>query len=78
MGKKNTERYIRPSNRKHREDDLHQSNVTMVRKAERIPEEGNVKKVFKNIPEGRRSAEKSRKRWLKMSRRKWVLEAGEK
>ena len=43
-----------------------------------MPEERNVKKVFKNIPEGRKSAEKSRKRWLKMIRRKWVLEAGEK
>jgi len=43
-----------------------------------MPEEGNVKKVFKNIPEGRRSAEKSRKRWLKMIRRKWELEAGKK
>jgi hypothetical protein len=31
-----------------------------------MPEEGNMKKMFKNIPEGRRSAEKSRKRWLKM------------
>jgi hypothetical protein len=33
--------------------------------AERMREEKNVKKVFMNIPEGR-SAEKSRKRWLKM------------
>jgi len=43
-----------------------------------MPEEGNVKKVFKNIPEGRRAAVKSRKRWLKMIRRKRVLKAGEK
>jgi hypothetical protein len=29
-----------------------------------MPEERTVKKVFKNIPEGRRSVGKSRKRWL--------------
>jgi hypothetical protein len=31
MGKENTERYIRPSNRKHRVDKVNQSKVTMVR-----------------------------------------------
>jgi hypothetical protein len=34
--------------------------------AERMPEKRNVKKVFKKIPEGRRSTEKSRKRCFKM------------
>ena len=29
-----------------------------------MPEERNVKKVFKNFPEGKRSVGKSRKRWL--------------
>ena len=29
-----------------------------------MPEEGSVKKVFKNTPEGKRSVEKPRKRWL--------------
>lgn len=66
MGRENTERCIRPRKRKHRIDDLHQSKVTMVVHEERMPEERNVKKVFKNMPEGKRSAEKSRKRWLKM------------
>jgi hypothetical protein len=31
MGRENTEIYIRPSKRKHRVDDLHQSKVTVVR-----------------------------------------------
>jgi hypothetical protein len=31
MGRENTDRYIRPSERKHRVDDLHQSKVTKVR-----------------------------------------------
>jgi hypothetical protein len=56
MEKVNSDRCIRPSKRKYRVDDLHQSKAT-----ERTPEERNVKKVFKNIPEGRRSAVKSRK-----------------
>jgi hypothetical protein len=34
--------------------------------AERMQEEKNVKKAFKNIPERRRSAEKSRKIWFKI------------
>jgi hypothetical protein len=31
---------------------------------ERMPEERTVKKVFKNIPEGKMSVGKPRKRWL--------------
>jgi hypothetical protein len=78
MGKENTERDIWPSNRKLRVDICTNQRLRWLGHAERMQEKRNVKKVFKNIPEGRRSAEKSRKRWLKIIRRKRVLEAGEK
>ena len=47
----------------------------------RMPEERTVKNVFKNIPEGKMSAEKPRRGgWpmLKTVWGKWVLQAGEK
>jgi hypothetical protein len=52
-----------------------------LRHVERMPEEITAKKMFKNIPEGKMSVGKPRKEcldMLKMIRRKWVLEAGEK
>jgi hypothetical protein len=36
----------------------------MFRHVERMPEERTVTEVFKNIPEGKRSVGKPRKRWL--------------
>lgn len=36
----------------------------MVRNVEIMPKERTVKKVFKNIPDGRRFVVKPRKRWL--------------
>jgi hypothetical protein len=47
----------------------------------RMSEERTLKKEFKNIPEGKRSVGKPRKRWLdnvENDVNKWVLEAGEK
>ena len=38
--------------------------VRWVRRVERMLEEGTVKEVFKNIPEGKRSVGKRRRRWL--------------
>jgi hypothetical protein len=44
--------------------ELRRGRLRWVRLVERMSEEGNVKKVFKNIPEGKWSVEKPRKRWL--------------
>jgi len=46
---------------------------------ESLPEERSVKKVLKNILEGKGSFRKARKRWLgdvKYVLRKWLLEHG--
>jgi hypothetical protein len=48
---------------------------------ENMPEERTVKKVLKNILEGKGSVRKPRKRWLddvEYVLRKWLLERGEK